>query len=57
MRTWEEVQKVMDLLITQGFISSSQDTKVFDEFSLISNFATDEKISGWNAENVSTENR
>lgn len=55
--TWEEVQKVMDLLITQGFISSSQDTEVFDEFTFISNYATDEKNSGWNAENVSTENR
>ncbi|KAL4702859.1 hypothetical protein ACJJTC_018377 [Scirpophaga incertulas] len=55
--TWEEVQKVLDLLITQGFISSSQDTKVFDEFSLVLNFATDEKISGWNVENVCTANR
>ncbi|KAL4703937.1 hypothetical protein ACJJTC_007863 [Scirpophaga incertulas] len=54
--TWEEVQKVLDLLITQGFISSSQDTKVFDEFSLVLNFATDEKISGWNVENVCTAN-
>lgn len=55
--TWEEGQKVLDLLITQGFISSSQDTKVFDEFSLVLNFATDEKISGWNVENVCTANR
>jgi len=28
--SWEEVQKVMDLLIEQKFISSSQDTGVFD---------------------------
>ena len=48
--TWEEVQKVLDLMITQRFISSGQDIKVFDEFSLISNFVTEEKISGWNAE-------
>lgn len=55
--TWEEVQNVMDLLITQGFISSGQDMKVFDEFSLISNFATDEKVTGWNTENLTAENR
>lgn len=54
---WDEVQNVTDLLITQGFISSSQDTEVFDEFSLISNYVTDEKITSWNAKNVATENR
>lgn len=42
--TWEEVQKVMDLLITPGFISSSQDTEIFEEFTFIFNYATDEKI-------------
>lgn len=55
--TWEEVQNVMDLLVTQGFVSSSQDTEVFDEFSLILNYVTDEKITSWNVEHVSTENR
>ena len=60
---WDEVQKVQDLLIMKKlvkllmFISSSQDMKVFDEFSLISKYVTDEKISDWNAENVFTENR
>ena len=52
--TWEEVQNVTDLLITQGFFSSGQDTDVFDEFSLVSNYVTAEKISSWNANNVAT---
>jgi hypothetical protein len=41
--SWEEVQKVMDLLIKQKFISNSQDTGVFDEFSLISKYITAQK--------------
>lgn len=42
--SWEDVQKVMDLLIEQKFISSSEDTGVFDEFSLISKYLTAQKI-------------
>jgi len=48
---------VTDLLITQGFVSSSQDTAVFDEFSLITNYITDEKISCWNTKNIAVEDR
>lgn len=55
--SWEEVQKVMDLLIEQKFISGSQDTGVFDEFSPISNYTTAQKISDWNTGNIATENR
>lgn len=55
--TWEEVQKVVDILITQGFISCSQDTEAFEEFSLISKYLTDEKITNWNAENIASEQR
>lgn len=55
--TWEGVQNVTDLLITQGFVSSSQDTAVFDEFSLISHYVTDEKISSWNTKNIAVEDR
>lgn len=55
--TWEDVQNVTDLLITQRFLSRSQDTEVFDEFSLISSYVTVEKIKSWNDENVATEDR
>ncbi|KAL4126194.1 hypothetical protein QTP88_010420 [Uroleucon formosanum] len=55
--SWEDVQKVMDLLIEQKFISSSQDTGVFDEFSLISKYITAQKIYDWNTGNIPTENR
>jgi len=54
---WEDVQKVMDLLIEQKCISSSQDTGVFDEFSLISKYITAQKIYDWNTGNIPTENR
>lgn len=47
----------MDLLIEQKFISSSQDTGVFDEFSLISKYITAQKIYDWNTGNIPTENR
>lgn len=55
--TCEKVQKVMDLLIEQKFINSEQDTEVFDdEFSLISNYLTDQKITDWNTRNIAIEN-
>ena len=49
--SWEDVQKVMDLLIEQKFISSSQDTGVFDEFSLISKYMYN------NSKNIRLEHR
>lgn len=46
---------MLDLLIEQGFISSSQDTVVFDEFSLISglisNYLTAQNVTYRNTEN------
>lgn len=47
---------VIDLLIEQQFISSSQETRVFDEFSLLSNYITGQKINDWNTGNIATEN-
>lgn len=55
--TWEKIQNVMDLLIEKEFLSSSQDTGVFDEFSLISKYVTDQKVTEWNTENITAENR
>jgi len=55
--SWEEVQKLMDLLIELECISSSQDTGVFDEFSLISKCITAQKICDWNNGYIATENR
>lgn len=53
---WEGLQNVTNFMITQGFTTSSnQDTKVFDEFSRISNYVKGEKITSWNAKNVAAE--
>jgi hypothetical protein len=55
--SYEEVQKMMDLLIEQKCINSSQDIGGFDKFSLISKYITAQKICDWNTENIATENR
>lgn len=54
---WEDVQKVLDVLIKNGYIDCSKDTEIFDEFSSISNYITPQKVAEWNNLNVSTENR
>lgn len=54
---WEQIQSVMDMLIENGFLGSSQDTEVFDEFSVISKYITAEKVSEWNAGNIAAQNR
>ncbi|XP_047036755.1 protein FAM200B-like [Helicoverpa armigera] len=55
--TWEDIQKSLDLLIEKQYIDCNKDTEVFDEFSLISNYITSQKITEWNNLNVSTETR
>jgi len=52
-----QVQNAMNLLIEQGFISNSRDTEAFDEFSLISNYETVQKVTNRNTENIAAENR
>ncbi|KAF2881112.1 hypothetical protein ILUMI_25060 [Ignelater luminosus] len=41
--TWEKIQSVMDVLIERGFIRYNQDTEVFNEYSLTSNYITLQK--------------
>lgn len=47
----------MDILIEKGYIDSNKDTEVFDEFTLILNYVTSQKISEWNHLKVHTETR
>lgn len=54
---WEDVQKSLDVLIEKGYIDCNKDTEVFDEFSLISNYITSQKVTEWNNVNASTETR
>lgn len=54
---WSDVQRVLDILIEKGHIDCNKDTEVFDEYSLISNYVTPQKVAEWNEQNVPTENR
>ncbi|XP_044741892.1 uncharacterized protein LOC123302864 [Chrysoperla carnea] len=54
---WVDVQKTLDILIEKGYIDSNKDTEVFDEFTLILNYVTSQKISEWNHLKVHTETR
>lgn len=54
---WEDIQKVVDVLIEKGYVGCNKDAKIFDEFSLICNYITSEKVADWNNLNLSTEHR
>ena len=54
---WVDVQRALDVLIKNGYIDCNKDTEVFDEFSLISNYITMEKVTERNNLNVSSEMR
>jgi len=54
---WEDVQKSLDVLIEKEYIDCNKDAEVFDEFSLICNYITSQKVTEWNNLNVSTETR
>lgn len=55
--TREEIHNVMDVLIEKKFINWNKDTELFDEYSLISNCITPQKVTVCNTGNISTENR